>query len=172
MFWNGEAAAFPRGGNDRLQRQRPSPDPAFLKVYGFSRLIGHAEGLEPGLQFTLEAAALVHDIGIRPAEEKYGSCEGPLQEKEGILPAREMLSRLGFDPAVTGRVCRLVGQHHTYHPMDGADHQILVEADFLVNLFENASPDAAVSSALQKIFRTETGKQICRVMFGTGSGVC
>lgn len=151
-------------------------DPAriqhFLKVYGFSRLIGHAEGLKPSLQFTLEATALVHDIGIRPAEEKYGSCEGPLQEKEGILPAREMLSRLGFDPAVTGRVCRLVGQHHTYHPMDGADHQILVEADFLVNLFENASPDAAVSSALQKIFRTETGKRIGRVMFGTGSGVC
>lgn len=30
--------------------------------------------------FLLETAACVHDIGIKPAEEKYGVCDGPLQD--------------------------------------------------------------------------------------------
>lgn len=31
----------------------------------------------------------------------------------------------------------LVGHHHTYKDIDGLDYQILVEADFLVNYFED-----------------------------------
>ena len=165
MFWNGEAAAFPRGGNDRLQRQRPSPDPAFLKVYGFSRLIGHAEGLEPGLQFTLEAAALVHDIGIRPAEEKYGSCEGPLQEKEGAPAAREMLTALGFPEKVAERAAILVGRHHTYTNVDGMDCQILLEADFLVNAYDGNKSMDAIRTMDEKVFRTNTGKRFLARLF-------
>ena len=55
----------------------------FIKVYEFSRLIGQEERLEDSQQFILEVAALVHDIGIRFAEEKYGNCNGKLQEQEG-----------------------------------------------------------------------------------------
>ncbi len=39
----------------------------FAKVHAFAALIGRAEGLDEETQLTLEAAALVHDIGIRPA---------------------------------------------------------------------------------------------------------
>ena len=50
------------------------------------------------------------------------------------------------------RVCYLVGHHHTYLDMDGMDYQILVEADFLVNLFENASTRKVIRSVDTKIF--------------------
>ena len=54
-----------------------------IKVYEFARLIGREEGLEPERQEILEAAALVHDIGIHRAEQKFGSSSGRLQEQEG-----------------------------------------------------------------------------------------
>ena len=116
-------------------------DPAriqhFVKVHAFARLMGQEEKLDGETLKTLEAAALVHDIGIKPAEEKYGSCGGKLQEQEGPAAAREMLERLGVEPGRIERVCYLVGHHHTYTEIQGMDYQILVEADFLVNLYED-----------------------------------
>lgn len=148
---------FYKGDPNRIQH--------FIKVHSFARLIGEGEGLDEDTLFTLEAAALVHDIGIKPAEEKYGHCEGKLQEEEGPTPAAEMLRSLGFDSKVTERVCYLVGHHHTYTGVNGMDYRILLEADFLVNLYEGNSPQAAVQTALANIFRTRTGTQICRTMF-------
>ena len=75
----------------------------FLKVHQLARLIGHKEQLEEQTQLILETAALVHDIGIKPAEEKFGSCDGKLQEQEGPAPARAMLQCLEFDSAVIDR---------------------------------------------------------------------
>ena len=145
-------------------------DPArvqhFIKVHAFARLIGVSEGLSAKELFTLEAAALVHDIGIKKAEEVYGSSAGHYQEELGPSIAEEMLEELGFDRDVTARVCCLVAHHHTYTDIDGADYQILVEADFLVNLYEDSESVSAVKSAYDKIFRTETGKRLCRAMFG------
>ena len=65
-------------------------DPAriqhFVKVHAFARLMGQEEKL--AIRISIEAAALVHDIGIKPAEEKYGSCGGKLQEQEGPAAAQ------------------------------------------------------------------------------------
>lgn len=137
----------------------------FIKVHSFAKTIGEGEGLNSDTLFTLEIAALVHDIGIRPAEEKYGSCEGKLQEQEGPKPAKEMLSALGFAPDVIDRVCYLVAHHHTYDQVDGIDYRILLEADALVNLYEDNSPNDAIEAMLQNVFRTETGIWICKEMF-------
>lgn len=138
----------------------------FLKVHALARLIGLGEELEENLQFTLEAAALVHDIGIHRCEALYGRCSGPLQEREGPALAQAMLEELGFDEPVIRRVCWLVGHHHTYAPIEGTDHQILVEADFLVNLYEDGIRQEGVQTAYDRIFRTRTGRQLCRQMFG------
>ena len=83
-----------------------------------------------------------------------------------IDPAREMLDSLEFPADVTDRVCFLVGHHHTYTGIDGMDYQILVEADFLVNLFENETQQAPRREALKRIFKTGCGRTLCRVMFG------
>ncbi|MCI6247617.1 HD domain-containing protein [bacterium] len=145
-------------------------DPAriqhFVKVHSFAALIGRQEGLDPQTQQTLEAAALVHDIGIRPAEAQYHSADGRYQEQLGPAPAREMVLSCGFAPAVADRVAWLVGHHHTYTAIDGPDYQILVEADFLVNLHEDGVPRSAARHALEHIFRTPTGTALCKTMFG------
>ena len=144
-------------------------DPArlqhFVKVHSFSRIIGIKEGLSGKEQLILEAAAYVHDIGIKPAEEKFGSSAGPYQEKEGPSVAEAMLGELGFAEDVISRVSYLVGHHHTYKNIDGMDYQILVEADFLVNLFEDHVSKAGIRNAYDSIFKTETGKKICREMY-------
>lgn len=140
----------------------------FTKVHSYARLIGEQEGLPKEELFILEAAAYTHDIGIKPAEETYGSCGGKLQEQEGPQVAEEMLRELGFAEQVIERVCYLIGHHHTYENIDGMDYQILVEADFLVNLYEDSVEKAAVSAALEHIFKTASGRRICQEMFGIG----
>lgn len=145
-------------------------DPAriqhFLKVYEFAKIIGESQHLDEHTLHILETAAIVHDIGIKPAEETYGRCDGPLQEELGPKEAEKMLGGLGYAPDVIERVSYLVGHHHTYTNIDDMDYQILVEADFLVNLFEDGMNMANVRHAYEKIFRTDAGKEICVEMFG------
>ena len=117
-------------------------DPAriqhFIKVHSFAALIARQEGMDAA---------------------------GRYQEELGPAPARAMMLECGFTPAQADRVAYLVGHHHTYTNIDGMDYQILVEADFLVNLYEDSVPKAAAQNALDKIFKTQTGKTICKEMF-------
>ena len=150
--------AYENGSPARIQH--------FMKVYAFADMIGEAEKLSEEKMEILRAAALVHDIGIRVAEEKYGSCGGKLQEKEGPAIAKKLLSKLGFDTEISDRVQYLIAHHHTYDDINGIDYQILVEADFLVNMMEDNLPKQAVENAYNKIFSTSCGKRICKNMFG------
>lgn len=138
----------------------------FVKVHGFACAIVSLEGVDEETQFVLETAALVHDIGIRNCLEKYGSSRGPLQEQEGPAEAEAMLRAVGgYRDDVIERVKYLVGHHHTYTHIDGLDYQILVEADFLVNLHESAHRYRAIL-AEERIFRTESGKRLLHALFG------
>ncbi|WP_409229136.1 HD domain-containing protein [Gudongella sp. SC589] len=138
----------------------------FLKVHELSRIIGMMEGLSEEEMEILEAASMVHDIGIKVSREKYGESSGKLQEKEGPPYARRFLERLEYKENVIDRVCYLVAHHHTYDEIDGRDYQILVEADFLVNLYEKSKGKGAIEKVYEEIFRTESGKKLCRQMFG------
>ena len=137
----------------------------FVKVHAFAKLIGEMEQLDEKSMKILETAAYVHDIGIKPAERKYGKSNGKLQEQEGPSVAREMLVKLGFEDKITERVCYLVGHHHTYRNIDGMDYQILVEADFLVNFYEDDTKADAIHHAYEAIFRTVSGRDICRTIY-------
>ena len=157
-----------------------------LKVHSFAWLIGSIEKLDEATLFILEAAAYTHDIGIKPAEalygecggklqealgpeqaeKKFGSCEGKLQEQEGPIVAQKMLSEVGIENYMVERICYLIGHHHTYDAIDGMDYQILVEADFLVNMLEEEMSKKSIRKAYELIFKTECGKRICRTMFG------
>lgn len=131
-----------------------------IKVHGFARQIGLSEGLDDHTQFILEAAAITHDIGIRPAMALTGACPGPLQEKLGPPEAARMLPALGFPGEATERVCFLIGHHHTYVGVDGIDWRILLEADYLVNMIEGNHPDAAIDQARDTFFATQEGKRL------------
>lgn len=137
----------------------------FLKVYEFASLIGRTEGLDADTQYILETAAIVHDIGIRNAEKKYNSSSGRYQEELGPEEADKLLRQLGYDNKVIDRVCYLVGHHHTYNDIKDLDYQILVEADFLVNLYEDQADRQAVFTAGEKIFRTVTGKKLLKTIY-------
>ncbi len=141
----------------------------FMKVHAFAALIGRRECLDEDTQFTLEAASYVHDCGIKPAEKKYGSCSGKLQEKEGMPVAREMLARLGFGEGVVNRVCELVGKHHTYSDIDGIDCQILIEADMIVNFYEDEVSTKGIVAFRDKYFATTAGTAILNSMYDVGT---
>lgn len=147
-----------RGDAKRIQH--------FCKVHSYAKLIAETENMDKKDLFILETAALTHDIGIHVCEEKYGNCNGKLQEKEGPAIAKKLLRELDFAEDVSERVQYLIAHHHTYDKIDGMDYQILVEADFLVNIMEDNLPKEAASHAYHTIFKTECGKQICRDMFG------
>ena len=139
----------------------------FIKVFEFAHVIGVEEQLEEQQLRILDMAAIMHDIGIRPSEEKYGRCEGKLQEQEGPVYARDMLAKF---PEVTeketDRICYLIAHHHTYDNVDGLDYRILLEADFLVNAMEDYLKKDAIIHFRNKVFETKTGLHLINTMFG------
>ena len=86
-------------------------------------------------------------------------------ERQRISIARAMLMALEFSPALTNRVCELVAHHHSYQNIDAVDLQILVEADFLVNAYEEGLPKRNIKKFRDKIFRTETGIHYLNELF-------
>ncbi len=137
------------------------------KVHAYALLIGLGEGLDQETLLILESAALVHDIGIRASEKKYGYQNGKLQEQEGPAVARELLIRIGgYTEEQMERIGWLVAHHHTYHASEDLDYQILIEADFLVNLYEDNEPEDAIRTIRKNIFRTKSGIKILDDMFG------
>jgi len=137
----------------------------FIKVHQFAKLIASMEDISPDNMEIIEAAAIVHDIGIKVSIEKYGKYTGKLQEQEGPIYAEKLLNKLEFKKELIERVSYLVGHHHTYSDIDGIDYQILVEADFLVNLFENKNDSETIKNTYNKIFKTEAGRKLCNQMF-------
>lgn len=152
-----ETVAYDCGDPKRIQH--------FIKVHAFAKLIAESEGADAHTRFVLEAAAYLHDIGIHKAEDLLGDCGGKNQEKLGPGEAAPILERCGFSEADAQRVCFLIAHHHTYTGIDGADWQILLEADMLVNLFEDGVGERAARSALERVFKTEAGKELCCQMF-------
>lgn len=139
-----------------------------IKVYEFAHVIGVKEGLPADALRILDMASILHDIGIRPSEEKYGRCDGKLQEQEGPAYARELLSAF---PEVseneTDRICYLIAHHHTYVNVEGLDYRILLEADFLVNALEDELSKDAIIHFGDSVFETKTGIHLINVMFGS-----
>lgn len=149
--------SFDKGDPMRIQH--------LLKVHRFAQLIGRAEGLDAHILFVLESTAVLHDIGIHPAEAKYGSSNGKYQEQEGPASARAILESMHYAEADIERICWLIAHHHTYKNIDAPDYQILVEADFLVNLYEDHISEHGIEAARKNIFKTKTGLQLLHAIY-------
>ena len=152
------AIEYDKGDPKRIQH--------FIKVHSFARLIGKQEKLSDEMMKALEAAAILHDIGIHEGERLYGRNDGEIQQKLGPVIAKEILESVGGYEDVAERVMHLIARHHTYTDIDGKDLQILIEADFIVNLYEDSASENAVRNAYEKIFATESGKKILKDSFG------
>ena len=99
--------------------------------------------------------------------KKYGYQNGKLQEQEGPAVARELLTRIGgYTAPQIERICWLVAHHHTYHVCEDLDYQILIEADYIVNLYEDNVSQTAIDTIRRNIFKTKNGLRIFDNLFG------
>lgn len=55
-----------------------------LKVYGLAKCIAEAEDLQGEELLTVEATAVLHDIGIAYCEKTFGKCTGKMQEEHDL----------------------------------------------------------------------------------------
>jgi len=109
-------------------------------------------------------ASILHDVGIKAAEEKHGSCDGHLQEEEGPPIARKMVLSLGFKLEDVEEICEIIAHHHSPGVIDSANFRVLYDAD----LFENSREQLASQSTeeaesfIDRAFLTEAGKELAR----------
>lgn len=137
-----------------------------IRVWTYAKIIGELEGLDSETQFTLEIAAITHDIACPLCRKKHGNTNGRHQEEEGVLMVRNFLSGTGISEGQIDRVAFLVGHHHTFTGIDGMDYQILVEADFIANATENGYSKESAANFMAKIMKTQSGKRILTTVFG------
>jgi phosphinothricin acetyltransferase len=79
------------------------------------------------------AAALLHDVGIKPSEALLGYNNGKTQEQYGPPVAEELLKGMGFPEEKITKVCQIIGNHHSRSRYDYVELEILKEADRIVN---------------------------------------
>lgn len=127
------------------------------RVHGYARQILDGEPAADGA--IVEAAAMLHDIGIPEAERRHGSAAGPYQEQEGAPIAREILARLGADAQLTETVAALVGSHHSPGEIQTPEFDVLWDADWLVNLPKDRA------HLIDTLFHTATGRVLARTLF-------
>lgn len=133
--------------------------------------VGHAERVleiaeallanEQGDWHIVIPASILHDVGIKVAEEKYGSSAGPHQEKEGPPVAREILLRLGFCLEDIDEICDIIAHHHSPGALETQNFKVLYDSDCLVNLKEqtNKKTDDELRGLVEKTFLTTAGKK-------------
>jgi HD superfamily phosphodiesterase len=136
-----------------------------LKVFAFAQNIAKHENCDEYMQTVIEYASILHDIGLHKAEEIYKS--GILKYHEDLGPevAKELIDDLEIEPKIKDRVYFLIGNHHSYKKINGIDFQILVEADFIVNMYEDDYSHEEIEHIKQKIFKTKTGKALLDSMY-------
>lgn len=82
------------------------------------------------------AAALLHDVGIKPSERELGYNNGKTQEQYGPPIVRELLTGIGLPSEKVRMVVDIVGNHHSPSRFDYPELAILKEADRRVNRLE------------------------------------
>ena len=142
----------------------------FLKVWAMAKTIGELEGLGRHTQEVLELAAVVHDISCPLCREKYGNADGKNQERESPPLVEAFFRELPVDRRDVERISWLVAHHHTYTDIDGIDHRILLEADFLVNAGEGGYARPAIDSFRERVFRTAAGTKLLDSMYRRDAG--
>jgi heterodisulfide reductase subunit B len=133
-----------------------------LKVFAVAVMIMNGEQVEDRIRDVVTVTALLHDVGIKVAEQKYNSSAGPYQELEGPPIVREIMKRLGAEEEIIDRAAYIVGGHHTASKNDGLDFQIIWEADLMVNIEEDGlyKHPENLPNIISRNFKTSTGRQL------------
>ncbi len=130
-----------------------------MRVARYAEEIGRNEN---GNLAVILAAAYLHDIGIKSAEEKYNSNAPKYQELEGPPIARAILEKLGAKTELMDEVCDIVGHHHHPREKETLNFKVLYDADLITNLEEEHKEEKMASERLNRIleksFLTDAGR--------------
>ena len=74
-------------------------------------------------------------------------------------------AELPVERADVERISWLAAHHHTYTDIGGIDHQILLEADYLVNADEHGYTRPAIENFRERIFRTASGIRLLNSIY-------
>lgn len=135
-----------------------------------NKVMDYAEELlkkEGGDWHIVIPASILHDVGIKVAEEKHGSSAGNYQEKEGPAVARKILLKLEFKKEDIDEICEIVAHHHTPGKVDTQNFKILYDSDWLVNFKDEVSltDREKLEKMIDKIFLTVAGKEMARKIY-------
>ena len=122
---------------------------------------------EDGDWHILMPASILHDVGIKVAEEKYGSSAGHLQEKEGPGVARKLMLNLVMRLEDVEEICEIIAHHHSPGIIKTSNFKILYDADLIVNIDEEMKTRdrEKLSQVIGSSFLTPTGKKIARRVY-------
>jgi HD superfamily phosphodiesterase len=122
---------------------------------------------EEGDWHILMPVSILHDVGIKVAEEKYGSAAGHLQEKEGPGVARRLLLKLGMRMEDIEEICEIIAHHHSPGIIKTNNFKILYDADLLVNINDEMKTrdKSKLRAVIESSFLTSTGRKIAERVF-------
>lgn len=134
------------------------------KVMGFAEELLKQE--KAGWHIVIPASIL-HDVGIKSAEAKYGSSAGHLQEKEGPEIARGILLKIGLKKENIDEICQIVAHHHSPGKINTQNFKVLYDADWLANLKDEADTKdkAELKAIINKVFLTGAGKELAQKIY-------
>ena len=130
------------------------------------------QAVEGGDREVVTMASLLHDVGIKPAEERYKSSAGHYQEKLGPPVAGKILKELGVEGRKIATVRELIAYHHTPGKIRTKEFACLWDADMIVNLREVAGTMSRekIAPLIETKFLTAEGKRIARGIYLTAPG--
>ncbi|MBN1795218.1 MAG: HD domain-containing protein [Sedimentisphaerales bacterium] len=131
---------------------------------------GQIQETEGGDKVIIDSAAILHDIGIKVAEQKYNSAAGKYQEIEGPAVAEEILKRIGFNERQIEHICMIIGNHHSAKCEQTKEFEAIWDADWIVNIPDEIGTDDKdkLRRIIEKVFKTDTGKMIARQLYLDG----
>ena len=113
--------------------------------------------------------AILHDIGIKNSEKKYGSSAPRYQEIEGPPVARNILSSLSIKGSIIDEVCEIIGNHHSPGKINTYNFSLLYDADWLVNLPDIhdlcKKSQQEIKNIINKLYLSEVGKKKAKEIF-------
>lgn len=140
-----------------------------LEVTGHALRIREAEG---GDREIVTIAGLLHDVGIKPGEERFGRNDGKIQEELGPPEAEEILKGLKIREESISTVKEIIAFHHTPGKIRTKEFACLWDADMIVNLREvtGTMSGEKIAALIETKFLTMEGKRIARGIYLAADG--